>query len=98
MLVKGKLLNAKRCQYLKHSDALRCHSSFLMTIMVNNVNSTFFNCMSKLHVPAENFPFCTIEPNTAMVSILSILNSSFRIKMLRICKGCIARSTIQLVM
>jgi obg-like ATPase 1 len=29
--------------------------------------STFFNCLSKLNIPAENFPFCTIEPNEAVV-------------------------------
>ena len=26
--------------------------------------STLFNALTKLTVPAENFPFCTIEPNT----------------------------------
>lgn len=31
--------------------------------------STFFNCMSKLNIPAENFPFCTIEPNEAVVPL-----------------------------
>jgi obg-like ATPase 1 len=31
--------------------------------------STTFNLLSKLHVPAENFPFCTIEPNIAKVAI-----------------------------
>lgn len=31
--------------------------------------STFFNCMSKLNIPAENFPFCTIEPNEAVVPV-----------------------------
>lgn len=31
--------------------------------------STFFNCLSKLNVPAENFPFCTIDPNTAMIHV-----------------------------
>ncbi|DBA03228.1 TPA: hypothetical protein N0F65_011587 [Lagenidium giganteum] len=31
--------------------------------------STFFNCMSKLNIPAENFPFCTIEPNEAIVPV-----------------------------
>jgi obg-like ATPase 1 len=28
-----------------------------------------FNLLSKLNVPAENFPFCTIEPNVAMVPV-----------------------------
>jgi obg-like ATPase 1 len=31
--------------------------------------STTFNLLSKLNVPAENFPFCTIEPNKAMVPV-----------------------------
>jgi obg-like ATPase 1 len=31
--------------------------------------STFFNCLTKLNIPAENFPFCTIEPNTATVPV-----------------------------
>eukprot|EP00744_Colponema_vietnamica_P001653 GILI01002718.1.p1 GENE.GILI01002718.1~~GILI01002718.1.p1 ORF type:complete len:392 (+),score=142.28 GILI01002718.1:48-1223(+) len=31
--------------------------------------STTFNIMSNLSVPAENFPFCTIDPNTARVSV-----------------------------
>jgi len=31
--------------------------------------STTFNLLSKMHVPAENFPFCTIDPNIAQVSI-----------------------------
>jgi len=31
--------------------------------------STLFNLLSKLHVPAENYPFCTKEPNTAKVEV-----------------------------
>ena len=31
--------------------------------------STTFNFMSKLSVPSENFPFCTIDPNEARVDI-----------------------------
>lgn len=31
--------------------------------------STTFNVLSKLSVPAENYPFCTIDPNTARVNI-----------------------------
>jgi len=31
--------------------------------------STLFNLLTKLNVPAENFPFCTIEPNEARVSV-----------------------------
>ncbi len=31
--------------------------------------STLFNALTKLHVSAENFPFCTIEPNVGIVSI-----------------------------
>lgn len=31
--------------------------------------STLFNCLTKLNVPASNFPFCTIEPNIAQVNV-----------------------------
>jgi len=31
--------------------------------------STLFNVLTKLSVPAENYPFCTIEPNEARVSV-----------------------------
>ena len=31
--------------------------------------STFFSTLTKLNVAAENYPFCTIEPNEARVSI-----------------------------
>src|SRR5688500_3681317 len=31
--------------------------------------STFFNVLSKKSVPAENRPFCTIDPNTADINI-----------------------------
>ena len=31
--------------------------------------STLFNALTKAGIDAENFPFCTIEPNTGMVSV-----------------------------
>lgn len=31
--------------------------------------STLFNILTKLSVPAENFPFCTIDPNEARVNV-----------------------------
>lgn len=31
--------------------------------------STLFNILTRLSVPAENFPFCTIEPNEARVQV-----------------------------
>jgi len=37
--------------------------------MPNVGKSTLFNILSKLHVPAENYPFCTKEPNTAKVEV-----------------------------
>ncbi|CAD7698764.1 unnamed protein product [Ostreobium quekettii] len=37
--------------------------------MPNVGKSTLFNLLCKLSVPAENFPFCTIEPNNARVSV-----------------------------
>jgi obg-like ATPase 1 len=31
--------------------------------------STLFNCLTRLNIPAENYPFCTIEPNEAKVPV-----------------------------
>ncbi len=36
--------------------------------------STFFNILTKSSVPAENFPFCTINPNESNVENLSNTN------------------------
>jgi len=37
--------------------------------MPNVGKSTMFNVLSNLNVPAENYPFCTIDPNTARVPV-----------------------------
>ena len=34
-----------------------------------NVKSTLFNALSKNNIAAENYPFCTIEPNTGIVEV-----------------------------
>jgi len=31
--------------------------------------STLFNCLTKLKAPAENYPFCTIQPNIGRVNV-----------------------------
>lgn len=31
--------------------------------------STLFNALTKRNVPADNFPFCTVEPNSAIISV-----------------------------
>src|SRR3546814_571441 len=31
--------------------------------------SSMFNLLSKLNVPAENYPFCTIDPNVANIPV-----------------------------
>ena len=31
--------------------------------------STLFNAITQSHIPAENFPFCTIEPNVGVVEV-----------------------------
>lgn len=37
--------------------------------MANIGKSSTFNLLSNLNVPAENIPFCTIDPNTAFISV-----------------------------
>ena len=45
----------------------RCSNTLQMGLvgLPNVGKSTTFNVLSKLAVPAENYPFCTIDPNTA---------------------------------
>ena len=31
--------------------------------------STLFNCLTRAEIPAENYPFCTIDPNTGIVPV-----------------------------
>jgi ribosome-binding ATPase YchF (GTP1/OBG family) len=31
--------------------------------------STLFNALTQASIPAENYPFCTIEPNTGIVPV-----------------------------
>lgn len=37
--------------------------------MANIGKSSTFNLLSNLNVPAENIPFCTIDPNTAFIAV-----------------------------
>jgi obg-like ATPase 1 len=37
--------------------------------MANIGKSSTFNLLSNLNVPAENIPFCTVDPNTATISV-----------------------------
>ena len=37
--------------------------------MPNVGKSTMYNTLTKCSIPAENYPFCTIEPNIARVNI-----------------------------
>ncbi len=38
--------------------------------------STLFNTLGKVSIPAENFPFCTIEPNNVSCMHLYTTHSS----------------------
>ena len=31
--------------------------------------STLFNALTKSSIPAENYPFCTVEPHVAITSV-----------------------------
>ena len=46
--------------------------------------STLFNALTKSSIPAENFPFCTIDPHSGIVQLpderLNILKNIYYLK------------------
>jgi GTP-binding protein YchF len=51
-------------------DAWRCGRSSRRIVGLPNVGkSTLFNALTKAGIAAENYPFCTIEPNTGIVEV-----------------------------
>jgi obg-like ATPase 1 len=45
------------------------HLRALKKIVCFLCQSTFFNVLTKSAIPAENFPFCTIDPNESRVPV-----------------------------
>lgn len=51
-------------------SAIKSHSLSVGIVGLPNAGkSTIFNALTKMSVPAENFPFCTIDKNVGMVEI-----------------------------
>eukprot|EP01091_Cochliopodium_minus_P008400 TRINITY_DN18_c0_g1_i1.p1 TRINITY_DN18_c0_g1~~TRINITY_DN18_c0_g1_i1.p1 ORF type:complete len:393 (-),score=120.54 TRINITY_DN18_c0_g1_i1:36-1214(-) len=48
---------------------VRGHLSAGLVGLPNVGKSTLFNILTKMNVPAENFPFCTIDPTTSRVNV-----------------------------
>ena len=45
------------------------HMEFANENLFLRRKSTFFNCLTQSQAAAENFPFCTIEPNEARINV-----------------------------
>lgn len=57
-----------------HYQTVRLHTPPLLDTLVSQLflfcrKSTFFNVLTKSQAAAENFPFCTIDPNESRVPI-----------------------------
>jgi hypothetical protein len=55
----------------------KTHIKLGLVGLPNVGKSSLFNLLSGLRVPAENYPFCTIDPNVATVCSLLFLTASF---------------------
>lgn len=62
---KKKVVEEKKVLIGRASNTLKMG----LVGMPNVGKSTTFNFLSKLSVAAENYPFCTIDPNTAKVNV-----------------------------
>jgi len=52
------------------SNVVRSHTLSLGIVgLPNSGKSTLFNALTKKSVPAENYPFCTVDKNIGVVKI-----------------------------
>jgi len=56
--------------YYKHNMITKSHTLSVGIVgLPNSGKSTIFNALTKKSVPAENFPFCTIDKNVGVIEI-----------------------------
>lgn len=61
------------CTYLQRIRKFYEHDRKCYLIIFRK--STFFNVMTKSQAAAENFPFCTIDPNESKLEKMIIVDS-----------------------
>ena len=68
--IKKELSSVRRTRSL-HRRARKRYPFPIVALVgyTNSGKSTLFNALTKAGIAAENFPFCTIEPNSGIVSI-----------------------------
>ncbi|EER18488.1 conserved hypothetical protein [Perkinsus marinus ATCC 50983] len=65
MAPKKKVEEVKKVKFGRPGNTLRMG----LVGLPNVGKSTTFNVLTKCSIPAENFPFCTIDPHEAVVNV-----------------------------
>ena len=97
---EGEAMPPKKKEVEVEKPPLGRFSSHLKVGIVGMPNvgkSTMYNTLTKCSIPAENYPFCTIEPNVARVNLPDERFNWLKVRSIHICPTHSARAFHTLV-